>query len=144
MITKPSALRATPSKAQVYEVFNRLFQAWPEDTLRPGRGIRNLKPLTPENPNFDERHTFYQSAAMKIILSNRLGRYVTARPTRHCYPLLTGVQYKLSDGFMKPQAVPEYYTKFRGRLDNDGLPGAQPGRWRRFLDFLAGKERPIQ
>jgi hypothetical protein len=76
MIKKPLALRATPSKAQVYEVFNRLFQAWPEDTLRPGRGIRNLKPLTPENPNFDDRHTFYQSAAMKIILSNRQRSHV--------------------------------------------------------------------
>jgi hypothetical protein len=142
MIKKPSALRATPSKAQVYEVFNRLFQAWPKDPLRPGRSIQNLKPLTPENPNFDERHTFYQSAAMKIILLNRLQSHVWT-PFSGLFADLV-LQYKLSNGFMKPQAVPDYYTKLRERLDRDGLPGAQPSRWQRFLDFLAGKERPIQ
>jgi len=91
MTKKPSALKATPSKAQVYEVFNRLFQAWPEDPLRPGRGIRNLKPLTPENPDFDERHTFYQSAAMKIIISNRLGSHVKQFPFWRCW-ILRAVQ----------------------------------------------------
>jgi hypothetical protein len=77
MIKKPTALRALPSKQKVYKVFDRLFRQWPEDKLRPNRSIRALKPLTPENPNFDERHYFYQSAAMKVLLSNKLRNHVS-------------------------------------------------------------------
>ena len=76
MIKKPTALRATPSKEQVYQVFSRLLRQWPEDPLRPTRSIRNLKPITPSNPSFDERHYFYQSAAMKVILSNKIRNHV--------------------------------------------------------------------
>ena len=46
------------------------------DPLRPNRSIRALNPMKPENPNFDERHTFYQSAAMKMLLSNKLREHV--------------------------------------------------------------------
>src|SRR5271156_658422 len=75
MIKKPTALRASPSKEQVYQVFTRLLQQWPEDALRPTRSIRNLKPITPENPAFDVRHYYYQSAAMKTLLQNQLRRH---------------------------------------------------------------------
>jgi hypothetical protein len=44
---------------------------------------------------------------------------------------------------MKPQAMPGYYDKFRERIDSNGLPGALPGRWQQFLNFLTGK-RPLQ
>jgi hypothetical protein len=76
MIKRPTVLRVAPSKEQVYEVFSRLLRQWPEDPLRPARSIRNLKPITPSNPFFDERHYFYQSAAMKIILSNKIRSHV--------------------------------------------------------------------
>jgi len=76
MIKKPTALRTPPSKEQVYKVFSRLLRKWPEDKLRPNRSIRALKPLTPTHQNFDERHYFYQSAAMKIILSNKIRQHV--------------------------------------------------------------------
>jgi hypothetical protein len=65
MAKTPTALRTPPSKEEVYRVFNRLLQRWPEDRLRPNRSIRSLKPMTPSNPNFDQRHYYYQSAAMK-------------------------------------------------------------------------------
>ena len=77
MIKKPSVLRTLPSKDQVYKVFSRLLAKWPEDPIRPNRSIRNLKPMTPDNPSFDERHYFYQSAAMKVILSNKLREHVS-------------------------------------------------------------------
>ena len=77
MIKQATALRAAaPSKEQVYQVFTRLLRQWPEDPLRPNRSIRNLKPITPSNPSFDERHYFYQSAAMKVILSNKIRIHV--------------------------------------------------------------------
>jgi hypothetical protein len=44
---------------------------------------------------------------------------------------------------MKPQAMPNYYDKFRQRIDSNGLPGALPGRWQRFLNFLTGN-KPLQ
>jgi hypothetical protein len=76
MLRKPYGLQAAPSKEQVYKVFTRLLRKWPEDRLRPNRSIRSLKPLPPSHPNFDERHYFYQSAAMKVILSNKIRQHV--------------------------------------------------------------------
>lgn len=76
MAKTPTTLRTAPSKEEVYRVFNRLLQRWPEDKLRPNRSIRSLTPMTPSNPNFDERHYYYQSAAMKVLLSNKLRNHV--------------------------------------------------------------------
>ena len=68
--------RPPPTKEQVYNVFKRLLRRWPEDRLRPNRSIRNLKPIEPSNAKFDERHYYYQSAAMKVLLSNKLRKHV--------------------------------------------------------------------
>jgi len=72
----PQALRTLPSKEQIHKVFVRLLKKWPEDPLRPTRSIRQLKPFEPSNPQFDERHYLYQAAAMKVLLSNKIRKYV--------------------------------------------------------------------
>jgi len=69
-------LRRLPTKDEIYKVFNRLWVQWPTDPLRPKRSIRALTPMKPDNPNFDQRHTFYQSAAMKVLLQNKLREHV--------------------------------------------------------------------
>jgi hypothetical protein len=44
---------------------------------------------------------------------------------------------------MKPQALPEYYVKFRERLDSEGLPRARGSLMKRFWDYFTGKEKSI-
>ena len=53
------------------------------------------------------------------------------------------VKYKLSDEYMNPQCVPQYYKKFRERLDREGLPRERGRLMRRFLDYITGKEKSI-
>jgi hypothetical protein len=138
MIKNPSALGAAPSKEQVYKIFSRLLRQWPEDPLRPTRSIRNLKPIQPSNPAFDEHHYFYQSAAMKVILSNKIRSHVISILRRRLI-----LKYKLSDEYMNPQCLPQYYVKFRERLDREGLPRERGGLMKRFWDYLTGKEKSI-
>jgi hypothetical protein len=44
---------------------------------------------------------------------------------------------------MNPQSVPQYYIKFKQRLEKEGLPRERGGMIRRFWQYITGKEKSI-